>query len=179
MSDVANFGTSTALAAQTGTPLVVETQTQGPAAAPQDLSTPTPVVSTSTQALVVGTQNGSVATSGPVGTRPTEYTLHRGEFPYCIARRFDVDPEALLTLNGLGNGNIVYPGRTLKIPQSGSFPGQRALQAHSPTYVVKSSGETLYSIACLFGDVDPQAVAAANQISVDATLTVGQQLSMP
>jgi ethanolamine utilization microcompartment shell protein EutL len=44
---------------------------------------------------------------------------------------------------------------------------------------VKSSGETLYSIACLFGDVDPQAVAAANQISVDATLTVGQQLSMP
>jgi len=193
MSDVANFGTSTALAAQSGTPLVVETQTQGPAAATQDLSTPTPVVSTNaastaTLAIVgtqsvatqsVGTQSGPVATSAPVGARPAEYTLHRGEFPYCIARRFDVDPEALLTLNGLSNGNIVYPGRTLRIPQSGSFPGQRALRSHSPTYTVSSSGETLYSVACLFGDVNPEAIAALNNISVDAALTTGQQLSMP
>ena len=185
MSDVANFGTSTAQAAQTGTPLVVETQTQGPAAAPQDLSTPTPVVSTNpastaTQALVVGTQSETVPTSAPVGTRPGEYTLHRGEFPYCIARRFDVDPEALLRLNGLSSGTIFYADRTLKIPQSGSFPGPRALRNHPTSYTVSSSGETVYSVACLYGDVRPEDIAAANSLTLtDTPLTSGKQLSIP
>jgi LysM repeat protein len=184
MSDVANFGTSTALA-QTGTPLAVETQTLGPGVAPQDLSaTATPVVSTnpaSTSTLaIVGTQSGILSTSAPVGTRPAEYTLHSGEFPYCIARRFDVDPEALLALNGLSNGNIVYPGRTLKIPQSGSFPDTRAREPHPATYTVASSSETLYSIACRYGDVDPVALASANGLSSpDAPLTAGMQLKFP
>jgi LysM repeat protein len=183
MSDVANFGTSTALALS-GTPQVVETQTQSAGIIQTDLAaTPTPLVSTnpaSTSTLaLVGTQVGPLPTSAPVGTRPTEYRLHRGEFPYCLARRFDVDPDALLRLNGLSSGTIFYADRTLKIPQSGSFPGTRALRNHPATYTVSSSGETVYGIACLFGDVDPVAIATANNISVDATLTTSQQLSIP
>jgi LysM repeat protein len=191
MSDIANFGTSTALA-QTGTPLVVETQTLAVGVTPQDLSaTATPLVSinpasTSTATLAVsGTQissttsSGVLPTSAPVGTRPTSYLLHKGEFPYCLARRFDVDPDALLSLNGLSSGNIYYPSLTLKIPQSGSFPGTRALRTHPATYTVSSSDETLYGIACLFGDVDPAAIATANNISADAALTAGKQLSIP
>ncbi|HEX9387536.1 MAG TPA: LysM peptidoglycan-binding domain-containing protein [Anaerolineales bacterium] len=185
MSDIANFGTSTALA-QTGTPLVVETQTLSVGVATQDLSaTATPLVSTnpaftSTATLAVsGTQSGTLPTSAPVGTRPTSYLLHKGEFPYCLARRFDVDPDALLSLNGLSSGNIYYPSLTLKIPQSGSFPGTRALRNHPATYTVSSSDETIYGIACLFGDVDPAAIATANNISADAALTAGKQLSIP
>jgi LysM repeat protein len=195
MSDIASFGTSTALAQTTGTPQVIETQTLGPGVAPQDLSaTATPLVSTnpaftSTATLAVpgvqnntqssSTQSGPLPTSAPVGTRPAQYTLHSGEFPYCIARRFDVDPEALLTLNGLSNGNLVYPGRTLKIPQSGSFPGTRARETHPATYTV-TSGETLYTIACRYGDVDPVALASANGLtSPDASLTTGMQLKFP
>jgi hypothetical protein len=44
---------------------------------------------------------------------------------------------------------------------------------------VASSSETVYSVACLFGDVDPAAIAQANNISPGAALTVGQQLSIP
>ena len=33
---------------------------------------------------------------------PTTYKLQKGEFVYCIARRFNVNPAALLSLNGLG-----------------------------------------------------------------------------
>ena len=181
MGAVETFGAQTALA-QTGTPLAAATQTLSVGVTPQDLSaTPTPLVSnnpafTSTATLAV---SGTLPTSVPVGTRPTNYPLHKGEFPYCIARRFDVDPDALLSLNGLSSGNIYLPNTTLKIPQSGSFPGTRALRNHPATYTVSSSDETVYGVACLFGDVDPAAIAQANNISVDAALTTGQQLSIP
>ena len=179
MSDVANFGTLTAVASS-GTPQAIATQTLsvgtqdlGASATPTVMGTATPP-STSTTATL------ALPTSAPVGTRPPEWTLHKGEFPYCIARRFDVDPEALLSLNGLTNGNIVYPGRTLKIPQSGSFPGTRALRTHTPTYKVGSSSETVYSIACLFGDVRPEDIVRINNLaSADVALTSGQELSIP
>ena len=182
MGDVETFGTQTALA-QTGTPLAVPTQTLAVGGTAQDLSaTATPLVSTpaaSTSTLAVGgTTNGTLPTSAPVGSRPASYTLQKGEFPYCIARRFDVDPGQLLNLNGLSNGDIYYPNLTLKIPQSGSFPGTRALRNHPGTYTA-SSTDTLSGIACVFGDVDPAAIASANNISVGATLTSGQQLSIP
>lgn len=174
MSDVANFGTLTALASS-GTPQAIATQTLS--VSTQDLSvtvTPTALASTATLAV-----SGTLPTSVPVGSRPASYTLQKGEFPYCIARRFDVNPDALLSLNGLSSGNIYYPNLTLKIPQSGSFPGTRALRNHPATYTVPSSTDTIYGIACLFGDVDPSAIAQANNIAVGAALTAGQQLSIP
>jgi LysM repeat protein len=123
--------------------------------------------------------SGTLPTSVPVGSRPATYTLQPGEFPYCIARRFDVDPDALLSLNGLSSGTIYRPNLSLRIPQSGSFPGTRALRNHPVTYTVASSSETIYGIACLFGDVDPSAIAQANNIAPSAALTSGQQLSIP
>ena len=132
---------------------------------------------TSTQAVVgAGT---TLPTSAPVGSRPSTYTLQRGEFPYCIARRFDVNPEELLSLNGLSDGSIYYPNLSLRIPQSGSFPGTRALRSHPATYTVAASDQTVYGVACVFGDVDPAAIAQANGLSVGAALTAGQSLSIP
>lgn len=179
MSEVADFGTNTALALS-GTPQEVATQTL--AVGTQDLSasvTPTALASAD-PAATSSTATLALPTSAPVGTRPSEWTLRSGEFPYCIARRFDVDPSALLSLNGLSNGNIFYPGRTLRIPQSGNFPGTRALRNHPATYTVGASTETVYSIACLFGDVRPQDIVTANNLSGDnPALTSGQQLSIP
>lgn len=196
MSDVEVFGTGTALAL-TGTPVVgigIATQTS---LAPVDATaqsllgtaTPTPLVATyptfaSTATLAVGatvasTAGGTLPTSAPVGSRPASYTLQRGEFPYCIARRFDVNPDELLSINGLSDGSIYYPNLTLRIPQSGSFPGTRALRNHPATYTVATSSETVYGVACTFGDIDPAAIAQANNISAGAALTSGQQLSIP
>ena len=183
MSDVANFGTSTALALS-GTPDVIPTQTLS--VGTPDLSatvTPPALASadpafTSTATLAV---SGTLPTSAPVGSRPATYTLRRGEFPYCLARRFDVDPGDLLARNNLTTAQAynLAPGTVLSIPQSGSFPGTRALRTHPPTHTVASSTDTLYSIACFYGDIDPAAIAQANNISVDAALTTGQPLTMP
>ncbi|MFN8383631.1 MAG: LysM peptidoglycan-binding domain-containing protein [Anaerolineales bacterium] len=144
------------------------------------------VIATATAtAIVISTPTNAIAqpaaTSVPPGVRPASYTLQSGEFPYCIARRFNVDPDELLSLSGLSSAqaNSLSAGTVLKIPQSGAFPGDRALAAHPTTYSVVSSDETIYGVACKFGDIDPNAIASANGISASASLTAGQQLKIP
>ena len=114
------------------------------------------------------------------GLPATTYTLQRGEYPYCIARRFNVDPNELLTLNGLANGQAFFTGTVLNMPQSGRpFPGNRTLWRHPTTYIVSASGETIYTIACAFGDLDPLLIVQTNDISTDSVLLVGQKLNIP
>jgi LysM repeat protein len=176
MSDVANFGTGTAVANLTttpGTPVLGITAQASATSTPNIGITPQ---ATNTATLAV---SGTLPTSAPVGQRPATYTLQRGEFPYCIARRFDVNPEELLSINGLADGSIYYPNLSLRIPQSGSFPPPRALRPHPTTYTVVASDQTIYGVACVFGDVDPSAIAQANGLSVGAALTAGQTLSIP
>lgn len=184
MKDLESFATSTALAktaiAGGGTPV-----------APNNQVTSTPVIpggitlTPSVTPVVVG---GS--TSTPVGptavpptlitSRPATYTLQQFEFVYCIARRFNVDPDDVLALNGLFDSETVYAGTVLKIPQSGAFPGTRALRAHPTTYTVTGNSDTnIYGVACVFGDVDPASIAQRNNLPLSATLTIGQQINIP
>lgn len=121
----------------------------------------------------------ATAKPGGSGVRPTSYTVQQGEFPYCIARRFNVNPADLLAANGLASGSALYPGTTLTIPQTGSFPGDRSLMNHPDTYTVDSADTTIYAVACAYGDVMPQDIASANSLSVSSSLTVGQKLTIP
>jgi len=182
MSDVQAFATGTALAQLTTTP-----GTPGAPAGvtPQSSATATPLVitnSTATATLAVAQtpQSGVTATTIPAGSRPASYTLQPGEFVYCIARRFNVDPDETLSINGLVDSQTIYPGLVIKIPQTGNpFPGNRMLKNHPASYTVSQADETVYSIACAFGDVDPAAIAQNNSISVSAALSVGQTLNIP
>jgi hypothetical protein len=142
------------------------------------LDTPIPFTPTATSAPPT---ESSLPILVPVtGGKPTSHVMHRGEFPYCLARRFDVHPAELLALNNLSDGYRIGVGSTVLIPQSGSpFPGSRALRNHPATYVVLAPDETLYSVACLYGDVDPNAIATANGIPTDAALYTGQPLQIP
>jgi hypothetical protein len=110
---------------------------------------------------------------------PDTYTLHHGEFVFCLGRRFNILPDDIEIYNNLKEGAILYPGETISIPPDPRpFVGNRALQYHPVDYVVEY-GDTLYSIACLFGDVDPRAIAATNDLDVDAELTAGTILQIP
>ncbi len=119
----------------------------------------------------------AVTTTPPA--RPATYTLQQGEFPYCIARRYNVDPGELLALSGLSANQQYDPGTELRIPTSGKpFPASRALRSHPATYTVLS-GDTIYSIACKYGDVDPPAIATANNLVSPYTLNTGLTLNIP
>lgn len=165
-------------AAGTGTP---------PGATPETALTPQSdiIVTPTASSIVISTPTNAnsqpAATSVPPGVRPATYTLQNGEFPYCIARRFNVDPDELMAQSGLSSSqaNNLSSGTELKIPQSGAFPGDRMLASHPTTYTVVTSEETIYSVACKYGDVDPNAIASANGISASAELTAGQSLQIP
>ena len=145
---------------------------------PVELPTAEPVVVTTpdTQPQVVQPD-----TTVHDGMAPTTYTLQKGEFPFCIARRYNVDPYELLQINGLTLGQIFYPGRVLTMPTSGAvFPTTRALHAHTASYTVTGAAETPRTVACYFGDIDPAAIVSANSLaSADVLLSVGKVLTIP
>jgi len=147
--------------------------TPGSASTALPTTTPNAVVPTAS----VATPAPQV-TSAPV-SNPGTYALHEGEFPYCLARRFNVNPQELVTLNGLSANQILNPGTTISIPSTGNvFPGPRALLAHPTQYTVRS-GDTIYSVACAFGDVDPLRIASDNNLSGSYTLTAGATIQIP
>jgi len=171
---VSDLGTQTAMAktAQAGGTVLPTTPQAGTSsAATSDVTgagTPEPA-----------TVEPAATSQGGTAGRPATYTLQQGEFPYCIARRFNVNPSDLLSANGISGETVLYPGRTLTIPQTGSFPGDRSILNHPDTYTVESADETIYSVACEYGDVFPQDIAGANDLSASSALTVGQKLSIP
>jgi hypothetical protein len=114
-----------------------------------------------------------------ISAQPEVYYLHRGEFPWCLARRFDVNPRQLMRVNGFYYGQIFYPGQAIFFPLNPQpFPGNRALRPHPSTYWV-GYRETIYSIACYYGDVDPIYLAEVNGIAPPYRLTPGQVLQVP
>lgn len=181
MQDVENISTQTALASQATQPATGDA-TAAPAA--NASVTPTPIIAinptnTATQAVAVV----PTSTSAPTGAKPQTYILKNGEFPYCIARRFNVDPDQLLSLSGLSSyqADSLSAGTVLTIPQSGSFPGDRSWHDHPATFTVGVTYDTntVYGVACYYGDLEPSVIAQNNGISVDATLTSGQTLNIP
>jgi len=184
MDQIYLFATQTAMAsssqttqtspttADTGTETSPEATTsdENPPTAPAVTEEPTEADLPEATAIVVPT-----ATPG----LPSSYTLQGGEFPYCIARRFNVNPTELLQMNGLSSQSVYYSGMTLAIPQTGrTFPGQRSLRPHPTTYTVLS-GDTIHKIACTFGDVDPNAIAFANGLEPPYNLTPGMVIHIP
>lgn len=147
-----------------------ENPTELPEQTAEPTGTPLPPEATATTGVV----------STPViGAVPSTYTLQDGEHPYCIARRFDIDPNALLAVNGLDGSSLASPGMTLTIPQNADpFPGPRALRQHPASYTVQP-GETIYAVACIFGDVYPIAIAQANGLSEPYSVSAGTVLQIP
>lgn len=139
---------------------------------------------TATLAASPTTEPTATTTPAPITELdvPNQYTLHLGEWPYCLARRFDIDSAALLTANGLTEQQAanLSVGYTLLIPvnQVGTFGGDRSLRSHPTTYTA-SGNDTFYSIACAFGDVWPEHIAEANSMDLDDELQGGQQLHIP
>lgn len=175
------FGQLSAFATQTAIAMNVPSATQEPAESPTEPSQEEPTEAPPPPTVVpAAPSEPKPASSFTLKQRPVPktYTLRKGEHPYCIARRFNVNPITMLQLSGLPTSGTYTAGTVLKIPQSGSFPGGRSLKKHPTTYTVRS-GDTLFSIACQFGDVWPEDIAEANGIKLNANLKVGQELYIP
>ena len=178
------FATQTAQLADPNL-LLTPTATSGGVTNPT--ATQTPIVSlpsnpTLTPSATLALPSGPTSSPVPAGSRPSTYTLQSQEFPFCIARRYNLDPDSLLAQNGLSNGTVFYAGVVLNLSNVASpFPDIRALRPHPTTYTVTGNADTtVYGVACKFGDLEPSAIVSANSgISLSSTLTVGQTLNIP
>jgi LysM repeat protein len=182
MSDLEKIATQTALAA-VGTPvpgIATATIALPPSAITQTATAMIGIGPTATQAISASVPT---STSAPSGSKPATYVLKVGEFPYCIARRYNVDPDQLLSMSGLtqAEADNLSAGTVLTIPQSGSFVGDRSWHDHPATFTVGTTynTNTVYGVACYYGDIEPSVIAQHNNISVDAVLTSGQVLNIP
>lgn len=174
-SELGDIATQTAMA---GGGNVSAPTTQAPTTQGEAQATTVPA-----EATTPPTEESPIATPVTVFTAtpgiPSTYTLQKGEFPFCIARRFNVNQYELLNINGLGLNSMPTVGFKLKIPQTGNhFVGKKALRSHPDTYTV-SAGDTIYSVACLYGDVDPSAIAQANGLKAPYTLKTGKKIQIP
>ena len=147
------------------TPVVVPTNT--PDVAPVPTNTPEPTVA---------------PTAEPVES-PSTYTLHAGEYPFCLARRFDVEWTSFVANNpnvNFTDSGSFYAGLKFSIPQGGAgFGADRMLISHPGTYTT-GLGESIYSISCSFGDVYPESIAQVNGLPNDDTeIPSGTLLQIP
>jgi LysM repeat protein len=182
-SGIVNFGTQTAIAKTPAAAGPTATLAPGGKTTPQ---APQPTKAGSTPApaqptAVPPTEKPEVVVPTATPGRPASYTIQSGEHFLCIARRFNLNPEEFLSLNGLSMNSQAVVGQSVKIPQGGSWPssyGSRSLKSHPADYTVLS-GDTLSKVACSFGDADPNAIILANDLKAPYTLSAGDVIKVP
>ena len=67
------------------------------------------------------------------------YTIKSGDSLYQIARKYNINPDLLASLNGLNMNDYIYPGQMIMIPKSGY------------SYYLTKEGDTIDTVANTFG----------------------------
>lgn len=154
------------------------TQTAQALGDPISTSTPLPV----SDPLVSPTPDPDQPTATPE-IQITTYVVVSGDWIFKIARKFNVDPQAIIDLNEeLANSGALVVGMVLKIPTSDTAPpatddGTGAPIEGGTIHVVKS-GEWVWSIARLYG-IDPQVIIDANNLASPGIIYPGDELIIP
>jgi len=105
---------------------------------------------------------------------PQVYIVQPGDMLYSIAQRFGTTVEAIANANGLPDPTLIAVGQKLVIPTARPQPGP----SPQPQVYVVQPGDSLSAIAQQLGTT-VQAIAAANNITDPAVITVGQKLIIP
>lgn len=135
---------------------------------------------------------GGASASAPSAGRTTEHRVKEGETLWGLAREHGVPVDAIREANDL-KGDVIVPGRTLRIPAKAS--GERAPSSSASAsrssraaesapakpaareHVVRA-GETLWGIAREY-DSTVAAIQQANDMDADAPIRPGQKLRIP
>lgn len=102
------------------------------------------------------------------------YTVERGNTLFQISRAYNVTVESLVELNNISNPNLIYPGEKIKIKGSDSDFLNPMTNTNDEYYIVKS-GDTLYSIARMYGITVTQ-ILQNNSISNPNLIFPGQRI---
>jgi LysM repeat protein len=124
------------------------------------------------QRLIIPTPGGPGGPDGP--GQGGRHVVAAGETLTSIAFRYGTTAEALVAANGLSNGDWIYVGQVLNVPDGSSpLPADRGCGS---SYVVQA-GDTLSGIAWQYG-VTVNVLMQANGLYSDF-IHQGQRLCMP
>lgn len=119
----------------------------------------------------------TVTTEQPVNDT-FQYTVKSGDTLYSIAENYGVTADTVRQLNYL-QGDSIQANQVLRIPLLEGFTEEgRPTPTPEPLFHVVTAGETLYGIAVQYG-VEPTSIIAANNISDQSSIFVGQSLRIP
>jgi len=106
-----------------------------------------------------------------------DYTIKPGDTLWKIANNCNISVDDIVKLNNL-DSTVIYPGQIIKLSESCAArqDGNEYIDEVNNYYTVRR-GDTLYSIARLFGTT-PQELINQNNLSSDL-LIIGQRLIVP
>jgi LysM repeat protein len=114
---------------------------------------------------------------------PDTYTIVRGDTISAIARRFNLDTNAVLQLNKLTATTLIYPGQTIKLtgtatsaPAQPSAPATPSAPSNATVYTVVS-GDTLGAIAAKHG-VPLSSIFSWNNLNGSSIIYPGQKIKV-
>lgn len=67
------------------------------------------------------------------------YVIEQGDNLYAIARKYNINPELLASMNGLDMDDYIYPNQEILIPKSGY------------SYYITKDGDTIQTVSDVFG----------------------------
>ena len=67
------------------------------------------------------------------------YVVEKGDSLYAIARKYNINPELLASMNGLNMDDYIYPNQQLLIPKNGY------------SYYITAEGDTIDEVVKTFG----------------------------
>lgn len=107
------------------------------------------------------------------------YTVKSGDTLSAIASEYGMTTSALATLNGITNPNLIYPGQTLRVADSGkgSTVSQKATTTPTTGSYTVRYGDTLSGIASRYG-TSTSTLASINGISNPNWIYPGQVLTV-
>lgn len=107
------------------------------------------------------------------------YTVKSGDTLSAIASRYGMTINALSTLNGISNPNLIYPGQVLRVADSGqgSNVSQKDTTATTTSTYTVRYGDTLSAIASRYG-TSTSTLASINGISNPNWIYPGQVLKL-
>lgn len=117
-------------------------------------------------------KNSNKSSSKKISTSNKTYTVKSGDTLSHIAKRYGTSVGKLVSLNGIKNPNLIYPGQKLKV--NGSAPKSKSKISSKKYHTVKA-GDTVSELAVKYG-VKQSQIKKWNNLANINKIYVGQKL---